>query len=209
MSLILTKGESLELTKAVSANALTNLVFAGGWDPVAGASQADVDLVVVFLGENGKPLVDDGHLDTLDELRRTAVYYGKLISDCGSVVHAGYNRTGAGEGDDEKVTINLTTLPAHIHGFKLVATIFNARQNNLTFSVIENEFVRIFNPNGEEEIVFNTDFGFPEVEGAIPPNSCTFEAVEVKRSPEGWQVTAVGQAFDVEMVDYINHLLAA
>lgn len=73
MSLILTKGESLELTKAVSANALTNLVFAGGWDPVAGASQADVDLVVVFLGENGKPLVDDGHLDTLDELRRTAV----------------------------------------------------------------------------------------------------------------------------------------
>lgn len=196
-TLDLKKGETLILSKEVS---IDNLVFAGGWDQAdAGQKDVDVDLVVVFLGANGKPLVADGNLDTLNELKQTAVYFGKKKSDCGSIVHGGDNLTGKGDGDDESIKVNLATLPSNIEGLILIATIFDATAKGQDFTKVKNEYVRILDVANNKEIKFTTDFGAEE----------TFEAVRVTRSPEGWVLNAIGAAVDGELIKYINGLLAA
>jgi tellurium resistance protein TerD len=41
----------------------------------------------------------------------------KLKSSCGSVEHTGDNRTGAGDGDDESIKVNLVNVPANVSAF--------------------------------------------------------------------------------------------
>jgi tellurium resistance protein TerZ len=42
------------------------------------------------------------------------VWFGQLRSADGSVVHTGDNLTGAGEGDDESIIVDLAALPANV-----------------------------------------------------------------------------------------------
>jgi len=43
------------------------------------------------------------------------VWWQKLRSDCGSVVHSGDNLTGKGEGDDEVITVDMERIPYRVN----------------------------------------------------------------------------------------------
>jgi len=42
------------------------------------------------------------------------IFYNNLASADGSVKHSGDNRTGAGDGDDESLTVDLSMVPADV-----------------------------------------------------------------------------------------------
>ena len=53
------------------------------------------------------------------------VWYKKLRSTCGSVSHSGDNLTGAGDGDDEVIAVELSEIPFHVHYVLFVVCVFS------------------------------------------------------------------------------------
>src|SRR5688572_27861793 len=56
------------------------------------------------------------------------IFYNNLASYDGYVKHLGDNTTGAGEGDDEKIEINLAALPFDIEKVAFSVTMHNAEE---------------------------------------------------------------------------------
>jgi tellurium resistance protein TerD len=96
MAVSLTKGGNVNLSKA--APGLTEVIIGLGWDPrITDGAAFDADASAFLLNDTGKVPGDD-HF----------VFYNAKTSPDGSTVHQGDNTTGQGEGDDEKVEVNLT-----------------------------------------------------------------------------------------------------
>ncbi|EPN46897.1 tellurium resistance protein TerD, partial [Pseudomonas syringae pv. actinidiae ICMP 18807] len=96
MALTLQKGGNLSLSKTDPT--LTSVLIGLGWDPRATDGQEfDLDASAFLLSANGK-------------VRSEAdfIFYNQLKSADGSVEHTGDNRTGAGDGDDEVLKVDLT-----------------------------------------------------------------------------------------------------
>ena len=95
MAITLQKGGNVSLSKTDPG--LVNAVIGLGWDARStDGSPFDLDGSVFLLGDSGKVL-SDAHF----------VFYNQKTSPDGAVVHSGDNKTGAGEGDDEQIKINL------------------------------------------------------------------------------------------------------
>ena len=75
-------------------------------------------------------------------------FYGSLRSVNGSIIHHGDNLTGAGEGDDEVIDINLPGVDARVAFLALVITSYSGDQ----FSNIDNAFVRVENVATRQEM---------------------------------------------------------
>ena len=103
MSINLTKGQKVSLTK--DNPSLKKLMVGLGWDINQFDTGADFDLdaSAFLLGENGKAPTE-----------REFVFYGNLEHQSGAVKHMGDNRTGAGEGDDEQIFVDLSLVPSNI-----------------------------------------------------------------------------------------------
>ena len=71
----------------------------------------DLDATVVMLDDLGQ-IVD-------------AVYYNKLVSDCGGLVHSGDNRDGAQDGFDELIKINLAMVNFKVNYLALIINSYN------------------------------------------------------------------------------------
>src|SRR5665213_2819728 len=101
MSVSLSKGGSVSLTKAAGATQLTSVTVGLGWDPREGFGAVfDLDASAIILGPNGKALSDSDF-----------IFYNQLVSPTGAVRHTGDNRDGEGDGDDETVIVDLSLLP--------------------------------------------------------------------------------------------------
>ena len=61
----------------------------------------DLDASAFLLADNGRVLADGDF-----------VFFGNSAHSSGAVTHMGDNRTGAGEGDDEQIKVNLSLVPA-------------------------------------------------------------------------------------------------
>jgi len=100
-----------------------------GWDLSSGVS-IDLDASVIAFGPQGEQV--------------DLVYYGKLVGCGGAVRHSGDNRTGAGAGDDEVITLSLPNVPPNI--VRLVCVVNSYSQTSL--SKAKSAYVRLFNgPN--------------------------------------------------------------
>lgn len=140
---ILPKGGSVDI-KAKAPN-LTKLLVGTGWDvnEVEGGASYDLDLTAALLGSDGK-VVENG-----------VVYYQNLAYKAdGTVVvkHTGDNLTGAGEGDDESIEVELDKVPATIDRIAFLVNIYEAASKNQNFGAVNSSFVRIVDANTKEEI---------------------------------------------------------
>jgi len=96
-----------------------------GWDFSMG-NQIDLDASVIAFGPQGEQL--------------DLVYYGKLVGCGGGVRHSGDNRTGAGEGDDEVITLNFAAIPPNI--VRLVCVVNS--YSGASLSRAKSAYVRLF-----------------------------------------------------------------
>ena len=103
MAISLKKGQKVDLTKTNPG--LKNVLIGLGWDTnkYDGGKDFDLDSSVFLLGASGKVASDDDF-----------VFYGNLKHKSVSVQHLGDNLTGAGEGDDEEIKIDLSKVPAEV-----------------------------------------------------------------------------------------------
>lgn len=151
MSISLQKGQKVSLSKDNAG--LAKIVVGLGWDEVqqssggffstlfGNAQQAiDCDASAILL-KNGR-FVDNKDL----------VYFGNLKHKSGAVNHQGDNLTGAGEGDDEQIIIDLSRVPAEYDKIVIVVNIYQAVQRRQHFGMIRNAFIRLVDARNNREI---------------------------------------------------------
>lgn len=136
----LSKGQKLSLAKA--APGLKKITVGLGWDPRPSDGQAfDLDASAFLLSERGMVSSDADF-----------IFYNQTRSACGSVEHSGDNRTGAGDGDDETITVDLTQLPTSVQRIAIVVTVHEAEVRRQSFGQVKNSFIRIVDQVKENEI---------------------------------------------------------
>ncbi len=142
MGVSLTKGGRVSLNK--EAPGLKKILIGLGWDTNTSDTGAefDLDASVFLLNTQGKVQND-----------RDFVFYNNLTSTDGSVIHTGDNRTGAGDGDDEAIKIDLSKISSYIKEISIVVTIHEAIQRRQNFGMVRNAFVRLVNDETNQEIV--------------------------------------------------------
>jgi len=172
----LKRGEQANLTRLDPS--LRHMMVGIGWDVVGFESDApDLDVSIFLLDKNEKTRVDEDF-----------VFYNNLKTPDSSVEHMGDNRTGAGDGDDENIRINLEVLPYEIFRVAFTISIYEAELRNQTFQGVRNVFLRIVNDEtGIELMRFNLDAEFAEL-----PNATAVTVGHLERSGPNWFFEGTG-----------------
>jgi len=145
MSINLSKNSSISLTKEVPK--LSEITIGLGWD----VAQAKKGFFSSLFGSTDSIDLDASCMLLNDELEVIdTVWYAKLTSDCGAVVHKGDNRTGEGNGDDEQIKVSLQRLPQNV---KHIAVVVNSYTGQ-TFEKVANAFCRVVDQSSKETCRF-------------------------------------------------------
>lgn len=181
MAISLQKGQRIDLTKG---NSNLNRIMVGlGWDPVKsggglfggmfGGANIDCDASVIMLQ-------NDRYVDKKD-----LIYFGNKKSRCGAVSHSGDNLTGAGEGDDEVIMIDLKSIPEKYNKLIFVVNIYDCVSRKQDFGMIQNAFIRVANPQtGEEMVRYNLTDSYKGL--------TTLITGEIYRHNGEWKFGAIG-----------------
>lgn len=177
MAISLSKGQKVDLTKTNPG--LKRIIVGLGWDTnkYDGGQDFDLDASVFLLDATGKV-----------KSEKDFVFYNNPVAGNGSVNHTGDNRTGAGDGDDEQIKIDLEKVPTEIEKIDFTITIHDAAARKQNFGQVSNAFVRIVNDEGNQELIrydLGEDFS---VETAIV-------VAELYRHSGEWKFNAIGSGF--------------
>ena len=172
MILNLNKNDILDLTKKNPG--LRNVKLGAGWDISTNGSDFDLDIAAFLLDRNNK----------FNDVSNVIFFNNKQGQ---GIALGGDNRTGAGDGDDENIEINLQNINPSIEKIVFVVTIHNAMQKRQTFGMINNSYVRLvdLDQNGKELCRFN-----------LKENGSTATSVifaELYKDGQDWQFKAVGE----------------
>ncbi|WP_131738673.1 TerD family protein [Actinomadura roseirufa] len=173
MSISLQKGQKVSLAKP-GGGTLTRVRMGLGWDAAAkkgrfGRSKAQsIDL-------DASCLLFDGSGNLAD-----SVWFRQLRSKDGSVQHTGDNLTGAGDGDDEVINVDLQSVPANITQLVFTVNSFTGQD----FTQIENAFCRLVDDTTGQELARY------DLSGAGQHNAQIM--AKVTRDGQGWSMTAIG-----------------
>lgn len=142
MPVSLTKGQKVSITKGNPG--LAKVIVGLGWDVNQFDTGGDFDLdTAAFL------LTVQGRVSQQEDF----VFFGNLRHPSGCAEHLGDNLTGAGDGDDEQIRINLSLVPDHIVKIAFTVTIYNSEERRQNFGQVNNAFIRIYDEQTGEELL--------------------------------------------------------
>lgn len=173
----LQKNDILDLTKKDPS--LNNILIGCGWDVAkkrlfSMQSDYDLDLMAILLNDNEKLISSS-----------PVIYFGNKKGS-GIFLH-GDNLTGAGDGDDEKISISLNKLPKDCSKVIFAVTIYDAVKRRQNFSKVTNAYVRVLNEDkGNAELC---RYNLSESGG---DNTAVIIA-EISKVNGDWQFKAVGE----------------
>ncbi len=176
MAISLSKGGNVNLSK--EAPGLNKIIVGLGWDARATDGAAfDLDASAFLVKLDGKVRSDNDF----------CFYNNKVVGD-GSVQHMGDNLTGAGEGDDETVKVELSKVPTDLDKIVFAVTIHDAEARGQNFGQVSHAYIRIVNEEGGAEIA-----RYDLSEDASTETAMIFG--EIYRVGADWKFKAVGQGF--------------
>jgi tellurium resistance protein TerD len=173
MGINLTKGGNAPLGN------VQKFIVGMGWDvnETDSGQSFDLDASAFMLNASGK-VISSSHF----------IFYNNTKSPEGCVEHTGDNTTGAGDGDDESIRVDLSKLPAGCEKITFVVTIHDAEVRKQNFGQVRNAFVRVYDPSTNEEILkydLGEDFS---IETAV-------EFGELYMKDGSWKFKAIGAGF--------------
>ncbi len=173
MTISLAKGQQVSLAKQ-GGGTLTRVRMGLGWDAMkkkglfGGLKSQTIDL-------DASCLIFDASSRLLDQ-----VWFNQLRSKDGAVEHTGDNLTGAGEGDDESIIVDLQALSPTVTTLVFVVNSFTGQN----FTQIENAFCRLVDASTETELARF------DLTGSGTHNAQVM--AKVTRGQQGWNMTAIG-----------------
>jgi tellurium resistance protein TerD len=176
MPVSLSKGGNVSLSK--EAPGLTSVIVGLGWDVrTTTGTDFDLDASAIVVDASGRVL-SDAHF----------VFFNNLKTPDGAVEHTGDNLTGAGEGDDEQVRVNLAALPPNAERIVFPVSIYDGINRGQSFGQVRNAFIRVVNAAGGTEIA-----RYDLTEDASTETAMIFG--ELYRHGSEWKFRAVGQGY--------------
>jgi len=164
---------------------LKRILIATGWDQRAlDADPVDVDLVAFLLNKNDQTRVDEDF-----------VFYNNPVGCDNAIKHLGDSRTGAGDGDDEVIFVDLNGLPYDIVKIMLVLAIYDEELKGHHFGMVKNVFIRVLNKDDKHEIV-----RFPIPDDDMAGNDVVYAAVLIREGPK-WIFEAHGKLGDIGLAN--------
>ena len=198
MSVNLVKGQKVNLSK--QRYGLSKLMVGLGWDEVQQKrglfapkpQDIDCDAFAILLGY-------DGHLlDHATKLTECTVFFNNLRWPNGSIQHMGDNLTGAGEGDDEQIFVDLNNVPYDVGSIVFAVNIYDAFKRKQHFGMIRNAFIRVVDFDRQVELC-----RFDLSENYM--NQTALVAGALIRTQDGWEFRTDGTAARVEsLVDIVS-----
>ncbi|GAD84017.1 TerD family protein [Nocardia asteroides] len=176
MSVTLAKGGNVSLSK--QTDNLTKVAVGLGWDvrTTTGADH-DLDASALATGANLKVLSDQ-HF----------VFYNNLRSPEGTIEHTGDNLTGAGDGDDEVINVDLAATPPTITNIFFPVSIHDAQARGQSFGQIRNAYIRVVDAITGVELA-----RYDLSEDASTETAMVFG--ELYRHNSEWKFRAIGQGY--------------
>jgi len=176
MAISLSKGGNVNLSK--EAPGLNKIVVGLGWDARATDGAAfDLDASAFLVKLDGKVRTDSDFC-----------FYNNKVVAGGAVQHAGDNTTGAGDGDDETIKVELSKIPADLDKVVFAVTIHEAEVRKQNFGQVNHAYIRVVNEEGGQELA-----RYDLSEDASIETSMIFG--EIYRIGADWKFKAVGQGF--------------
>lgn len=166
----LSKGEKINLSKmpaidlSKGGKGLQKVIVGLGWDPVTEIEVAGGEKKKGFFGSlfgSSTPTrrsvgdIDcdafaiglvDGRIESSDD----TIYYAHLKNSSGSIKHTGDNLTGDGDGDDEQIIIDLSSV--NNDSIVIGVNIYQGNSRNQHFGMLQNAFIRIEDMNTGMEL---------------------------------------------------------
>jgi tellurium resistance protein TerD len=115
------------------------------------------------------------------------IYFNSLKHPSGHIWLTGDNRSGEGDGDDEQIIVKLDSLDQRYQKILFLVTIYQGRQNNQHFGLVENAFIRAVDAKGKEIAKFNLS-GDASLNGM-----CSMVFAEAYRKGDEWKFRALGE----------------
>lgn len=134
-------GDDINLT--AKDPAMHKLMVGMGWDlNVFNADALDLDVSLFLLGKDGLTRTDDDFL-----------FYNQPMTCEGGIRHGGDSRTGAGDGDDESIAIDLHMVPFDVMKIVFVLSIYKGLEKNQNMGMVRNSYLRLVNEANNMELL--------------------------------------------------------
>lgn len=166
----LVKQQRVSLVKT-GAPPLTKVTMGLGWDPAPGRRKVDLDASAIAFDAQGTKLA--------------IVWFSHLKDFRGALQHTGDNLTGAGEGDDEQIRVDLAALPAEVSSIVFTINSFRGQK----FTEIQRAFCRLIDQETDAELV---RFDLSDAQ----PATGVLMAMLRRNSPTTWEMRAIGEYHD-------------
>jgi len=160
MSVILTKGSRIDLTK--SNPGLKNVDVGLGWDPKQSEKVQDKKgLLGKILSRAEKVTAPDVDIDAsaflldADKKVKRVIYFGNQSDPQNGVKLSGDDLTGASAasgGDNEIIFIDLPAVNPAISQIDIWANIYNCKERKQHFGQVKNAFIRLVDRNTKNEV---------------------------------------------------------
>lgn len=191
MAVSLEKGQKISLAK-VAADAgiqggLSKVTVGLGWDckRFDGGADFDLDASVFMTDASGKVTKDSNF-----------IFYNNKTAP--GVEHMGDNRTGAGDGDDEVIKIDLNALESDVQKIAFTVTIDQADARRQNFGMVENSYIRVVDEaTGTELIRYDLGEDY-SIETAVV-------VAELYRHGAEWKFNAIGSGFQGGLAALCNN----
>lgn len=200
MAIQLQKGQKINLSK--ERYGLSKVMVGLGWDEVqqntgflsmfrAKPQDIDCDAFAILLGYDGKLL------NQATDIKQCTVFFNQLEWWNGSIRHMGDNLTGAGEGDDEQIFVDLNNVPNDIGAIVFAVNIYQAFERGQHFGMIRNAFIRVVDYDRQVELCrFNLSDNYM--------NKTALVAGLLVRKENGWEFITDGSSARVaSLVDVV------
>jgi tellurium resistance protein TerD len=212
MAINLTKGQTIDLRKndkGENIYDLSSVTIGLGWDvrqkqagflgKIFGGKEEeyDLDAIAFLLDSNGKVAnlgrtIQTRNGQQMGLYEGDVVFFNSMNHPSGHIWLTGDNRTGAGDGDDEQIIVKLNSLDSKFQKILFVVSIYQGRQNNQHFSMIENAFIRAVDAKGREITKYSLS-GDASLNGM-----CSMVFAEAYRKEDGWKFRAIGEAYQTD-----------
>jgi len=198
MAISLKKGQGVSLRKTEFDLSLVTVGL--GWDVAEEPSKGflaglfksktpeyDLDAIAFLCGRDGKIKNLGSNLNGRQALvGGDIIFFNNLSHSSGHIRLTGDNRTGAGNGDDEQIIVNLEQLSEQYAKIVFLVQIYNGIENGQNFGKVESAFIRASDAKGREMVRYDLSSG-PEYS-----RSCSLLFAELVRESGGWKFNAIG-----------------
>jgi tellurium resistance protein TerD len=148
------KGDIFDIRQKIPT--LKEIVIGAGWDhKIFEENPLDLDLSCFLLNRADQTREDEDF-----------IFYNNESACAGAVRHRGDSRTGAGDGDDEQIVMELDGIPFDVIKIAITLSIYEAEIRNQDFSMVRNLYLRVVNAEDDNE-VFRYKLPEEEFKGVI------------------------------------------